>query len=106
MRPTILKFLSYWIAAPLVAIALQASAQVTVTLTAPASGAIVTPGANLTISANATAPSGYTLSKVEFFRGTTLIGTDTSAPYSINWNNVPQGNYTLTAKATAIKKNQ
>jgi len=41
---------------------------------------------------------------VEFFRGSTLIGADTTAPYSINWNNVPQGNYALTAKATAIKK--
>ncbi len=45
------------------------------------------------------------MSKVEFFHGTTLIGTDTISPYSINWSNVQAASYSLTAKATAIKKN-
>jgi chitinase len=83
----------------------SAWAQVTVTLTAPTSGATYTAPAAVTVSANATPPSGYTISKVEFFQGTTLIGTDTNSPYSINWSNVGQGSYSLTAKATAIKKN-
>ena len=83
-----------------------ALAAVTVTLTAPTNGAVFTAGSNITLSANASATQGYTVSKVEFFRGgTTLIGTDTSSPYSITWTNVPAGSYTLTAKATAIKKN-
>ena len=62
--------------------------------------------ATITLSATASATQGYTVSKVEFFYGdTNLIGTDTSSPYSINWANVAAGSYTLTAKATAIKKN-
>ncbi|HZM33818.1 MAG TPA: RHS repeat-associated core domain-containing protein [Burkholderiales bacterium] len=87
-------------------LAAPAWAQVSVSLSAPTEGSVHLPGANLTLSATASASSGYTLSQVEFFHGTTLIGTDTSAPYSITWSSVPQGNYTLTAKATAIKKNQ
>ena len=79
--------------------------QVTVNLTSPSSGTIP-PGSNLTLSATATAPSGYTVTKVEFFRGATLIATDTASPYSAVWSSVPQGNYAITAKATATKKNQ
>jgi len=79
--------------------------QVTVNLTSPSSGTIP-PSSNLTLSATATAPSGYAVTKVEFFRGTTLIATDTASPYSVVWSNVPQGNYAITAKATATKKNQ
>jgi RHS repeat-associated protein len=83
-----------------------AHAQPVVSLTGPTANSVHAPGANITLSATATAASGYTVSKVEFFRGgTTLIGTDTSSPYSITWSNVPQANYTLTAKVTTIKKN-
>ena len=104
MSPVI-RSLAHGIAASLLCAASQALAQVTVTLTTPFSGATYSPGVNITLSATATAPSGYTLSKVEFFQGTTLIGTDTSAPYSVTWNSVPQGNYAVTAKANAIKTN-
>ena len=86
--------------------AASVSAQVTVNLTAPRPGQLFTPGGSIAISANASAPPGYTISKVEFFHDTTLIGTDTSAPYSIVWSNVPHGSYILSAKATAIKSNQ
>jgi RHS repeat-associated protein len=74
-----------------------------VTLTAPSNGSTFTPGSTITLNATATAPSGYTITKVEFFQGTTLIGTDTTAPYSVNWTNVPSGSYALTAKGTATK---
>ena len=82
-----------------------ALAGVTVSLTAPANNATFLAPANISLSATASANQGYTLSKVEFFHGTTLIGTDTSSPYSINWSNVPAASFSLTAKATAIKKN-
>jgi predicted phage tail protein len=36
---------------------------------------------------------------VDFYQGTTLIGSDTTSPYSISWNNVPAGTYSLTARA-------
>ncbi|MDR2506952.1 MAG: hypothetical protein LBD67_03010 [Candidatus Accumulibacter sp.] len=43
-----------------------------------------------------TTDSNGTLTKVEYFRGTTLIGTATAAPYSYSWTDVPAENYTLT----------
>jgi hypothetical protein len=71
-----------------------------VALTSPASGAppFISP-ANITVSANATDSDG-TISKVEFYAGTTKIGTATAAPYQITWGPVSDGNYSLTAVAT------
>jgi RHS repeat-associated protein len=71
-----------------------------VSLTAPAAGAVVAPGTAVTVSASVTPTSGKAVTKVEFFAGTTLIGTDTTSPYSISWTNVQPGTYSLTAKAT------
>lgn len=71
----------------------------TVSITSPASNATYTEIANITITANAADTDG-TISKVEFYNGATLIGTATSSPYTITWNNVVAGNYSLTAKAT------
>ncbi|MDQ3704589.1 MAG: Ig-like domain-containing protein, partial [Chloroflexota bacterium] len=71
----------------------------TVSITSPANGATFTAPANITVSANATDSDG-TVSKVDFYAGATLIGTDTTAPYSIVWSNVAAGSYSLTAKAT------
>ena len=70
-----------------------------VSITSPSNGAEYTEGDNVTINADASDGDG-SVSKVEFFRGSTKIGEDTSSPFSVTWNNVPQGNYTLTAKAT------
>ncbi|OGA47800.1 MAG: hypothetical protein A3G24_21770 [Betaproteobacteria bacterium RIFCSPLOWO2_12_FULL_62_13] len=81
-----------------------AASPVTVTLTAPPNGSTYAAPATITLTATATATQGYKVSKVEFFHGTTLIGTDTKSPYSVTWNNVQPGNYALTAKATAVKK--
>lgn len=50
--------------------------------------------------ASATAVEGATISKVEYFNGTTLIATRTAPPFNITWNNVPVGTYSVTAKAT------
>ena len=84
----------------------QAWAGVSVTLTAPANGASFTTPANVTLSATASATQGYSVQKVEFFHsGTVLIGTDTTSPYSFTWSSVPAGSYTITAVATAVKKN-
>lgn len=67
------------------------------TLTAPSSGSTLT--GTVTVSANATDNVG--VASVDFYAGTTLIGTDTTAPYSISFNTttVANGSYTLTAKA-------
>ncbi len=71
----------------------------TVSITAPANNAVFTAPANITITANAGDTDG-TITQVEFFQGTTLIGSDNTSPYSFAWNNVPAANYSLTAKAT------
>ena len=71
----------------------------TVSITSPTNGAAFTAGANITINATA-ADSDGAVSKVDFYQGSTLLGTDTASPYSFTWNGVAAGNYALTAKAT------
>jgi len=72
----------------------------TVALTSPSNGSTFTAPATVGLAATATAP-GSTVSKVEFYRGgTTLLGTDTSSPYTFNWTNVAAGTYSLTARST------
>ncbi|HKQ05772.1 MAG TPA: LamG-like jellyroll fold domain-containing protein [Blastocatellia bacterium] len=71
----------------------------TVSLTSPANNATFFAPANITLTANASDSDG-TISKVEFFQGSTKLGEDTSSPYSIVWSNAPTGTYTLTAIAT------
>jgi beta-glucanase (GH16 family) len=70
-----------------------------VNITSPAGGASFNPGSTVTITANAADVDG-TITKVEFFQGTTKLGEDLSSPYSYAWNTVPAGTYFLTAKAT------
>ena len=70
-----------------------------VALTAPANGASVSSGAAITVSANATDSDG-SIAKVEFFRGGSSLGSDTSAPYAVTWSNASAGSYQLTAVAT------
>ncbi|WP_299551671.1 Ig-like domain-containing protein [Seonamhaeicola sp.] len=70
-----------------------------VNITSPANNANFTAGDNITINANASDPDG-TITQVQFFQGSTSLGTDTTAPYTVNWNSVAAGSYTITAVAT------
>jgi chitinase len=70
------------------------------TITSPANGATFNAPASITINANASDTSPGTVSKVDFYNGTILLGTDTSSPYSFSWTNVAAGSYTLTTRAT------
>ncbi len=70
-----------------------------VSLTSPAAGASFTAGSSITVSANASDTDG-SVSKVEFFRGGTSLGIDTSAPYSVTWANASAGSHTFKAVAT------
>lgn len=76
-----------------------ANAAPSASITSPVNNASFTAPASITINANAVDSDG-TIAKVEFFNGSTLLGTDTSAPYSFTWSNVAAGNYALTVKAT------
>ncbi|WP_188557579.1 Ig-like domain-containing protein [Hymenobacter glacieicola] len=69
----------------------------TVALTSPTATSFPAP-ATITLTASASDSDG-TISKVEFYQGTTLLGSDATAPYSFTWGNVPVGAYSLTAKA-------
>ena len=71
----------------------------TVSVTYPVDAAIFTWKPSITITATASDSDG-TVTKVEFRDGTTLLGQDTSAPYSYVWRNVPSGSHSLTARAT------
>ncbi len=79
--------------------AVVANALPTVSITSPVNNAPFTAPANITINANANDSDG-TVTKVDFYQGTSLIGTDTASPYTFNWNSVGIGTYPLTAKAT------
>jgi photosystem II stability/assembly factor-like uncharacterized protein len=69
-----------------------------VTITSPSNNAQFSQPANITINATASDPDG-SISKVEFYNGNTLLGTDNNAAYSFVWNGVAAGNYQITAKA-------
>jgi hypothetical protein len=69
-----------------------------VSLTSPAAGASMTAPANITLQASASDTDG-TVTRVEFYRGSTLIGSDASSPYSAVWTGATVGSYSLTARA-------
>jgi chitinase len=53
----------------------------------------------MSLAATATDADG-TVTRVEFFNGTTKLGEDTTAPFTIAWNVGAAGTYTITARAT------
>jgi hypothetical protein len=73
----------------------------TASITSPANGATFTWRPNLTITITATASdSDGTVAKVEFRDGTSVIGQDTTAPYSLAWKKVKLGTHSLSVRAT------
>jgi predicted phage tail protein len=40
-----------------------------------------------------------TIARVDFYRGSTLLDSSTTAPYQFNWTNVAAGSYVLSARA-------
>ncbi len=68
-------------------------------ITTPPNGSTFSAPAIITIGANASDSDG-SVTKVEFYQGSTKIGEDISAPYSISWSGVSAGNYSLTVRAT------
>ncbi|HYO59751.1 Ig-like domain-containing protein [Archangium sp.] len=77
----------------------------TVTLTSPAEGATLEGDIVLT----ATASDDYSVRRVDFYDGDTLIGTATSAPYSVFWYtrwNASNGPHVLTARAYDTSGNE
>jgi Bacterial Ig domain len=70
----------------------------TIALTNPTNGAIIPEDGNVTLSATAS-ETGGTIARVEFYAGSTLIGSDSAAPYSLTWFSPNPGPYVITARA-------
>jgi uncharacterized repeat protein (TIGR02059 family) len=68
-------------------------------ITSPINYSSFTSAANITITANASDPDG-SINLVEFYNGSTKLGSKSTAPYSFNWNNVAAGTYSLKVIAT------
>ncbi|MFI1444515.1 glycoside hydrolase family 48 protein [Streptomyces fructofermentans] len=68
-------------------------------LTSPAAGAVYSQGDAVPLAATAAAADNATIGKVEFYDDTTLLGTDTTAPYSLSATGLTVGSHSLLAKA-------
>jgi hypothetical protein len=75
-----------------------ATAQTQVRITSPAEGSSFTGPATFPVNAEATQPGGA-IARVDFYVGSTLVGSPTHAPFSALADNLAGGSYTLTAVA-------
>jgi lamin tail-like protein/CotH protein/Big-like domain-containing protein len=84
-----------------ISFALQLVGQVppSVTIVSPTNNSSFTVPFSFNLAADASDPDG-SVTVVEFFAGTSLLGVATNAPYSIMVNSLPEGPHQLTAKAT------
>ncbi len=73
------------------------STAVTVVLTSPLNGAVYREPANVSLAASVS-PRG-SVSRVQFYDGTSLVGTDYSAPYAVTARNLGSGIHVFTARA-------
>ena len=75
-----------------------------VTLDSPANSTVLLTNVAVNLAATATDKTigGGTgvVASVQFFSGSTLLGTDTNAPYTLSWTPPTPGSYALTAVAT------
>ncbi|ELR65618.1 Chitinase [Photobacterium marinum] len=73
-------------------------------LTSPASGTTATLGKPFTLAATASSLTNA-IQKVDFLVNGSIVATDNTAPYSVNWTAGSPGSYTVTAMATDTKGN-
>ena len=73
-----------------------------VRLTTPRSETNFLPGSDITIDVEAVDSDG-SITRVEFLEGASnVLGEVTSPPYTFTWTDVPEGEYTLTARACLL----
>ena len=70
-----------------------------VSMTSPTSGLVTVAGANVSLAAAATDTDG-SVTRIDFRRGLSILGTDMNEPWSFLWQDVPAGNHPLNALAT------
>ncbi|MEW1601030.1 glycoside hydrolase family 48 protein [Streptomyces sp. NPDC093808] len=68
-------------------------------LTSPEAGSVYTRGETVPLAATAAAADRATITKVEFYDDTELLGTDTSAPFTLSVGGLAVGAHSLVAKA-------
>jgi Carbohydrate esterase, sialic acid-specific acetylesterase/Bacterial Ig domain len=71
-----------------------------VSITAPTNNTAICFESSVTISATASVSSG-SISKVDFYDGNTLLGSDNSIPFSYAWNKPSLGTHTIRAISTS-----
>jgi hypothetical protein len=70
-----------------------------VSIASPAAAATFSAPATIAIIATATDADG-TVARVDFYQGSTLLGSRTEPPFAYTWTGVAAGSYSLAAKAT------
>lgn len=70
----------------------------TVAITSPNNNSVFQENEKISITASASDLDG-TIASVAFYKGTTKIGEDFTAPYTFEWENAPVGNQLITAVA-------
>jgi hypothetical protein len=68
-------------------------------LTSPEPGATYSVDAEVPLAATAAAADSATVSKVEFYSDTALLGTDTTAPFELRTSSLAAGDHSLYARA-------
>jgi hypothetical protein len=76
------------------------TATFSVRLTSPVNGATYNQPANVLLAASVTSAGG--IARVRFYDGTSLIGTDSTAPYSVTARELGSGVHVFTARATSL----
>jgi chitinase len=70
-----------------------------VAFTSPSNGDVFVPGSDIPLQVNASDPDG-TVTQVEFSANGISVGVDTTAPYSLLWQGVSAGEYSLVPTVT------
>ena len=70
-----------------------------ITMLSPADGAVMKAPATITVSATVTDGDG-TVTRVDFYCGSTLIGSRTAAPFTVDWSASAAGAYAFMVTAT------
>jgi Bacterial Ig domain len=71
-----------------------------VSITSPTPNGNYYNGRAITLSASASSTSGAAVTSVQFFDGSTSLGTATSDPFTINYSGLTAGSHSITATAT------
>ncbi len=80
-------------------VSVSSNAAPAVALTSPGNGSSYVEPASVALAASASDTDGV-VTRVDFYQGSTLIGSAGSPPFALSWASVPAGNYALTARAT------